>query len=514
MNRSRRREPPLSLVVPVYNERERVEEFFHELSAFVAARPPGSELIIVDDGSSDGTAELVESIVARSPRSHVTVLRRAHQGKGAAVAAGIAASSAEVTAFCDVDLSTPLAELHRIVQLAARADVLAIGSRDVSGSVLVRPQGKMRETLGRAYNRVLQATVTPGIVDTQCGAKAARTHVWRQVLPHCQQVGFAWDAEVIAVALALQIEVQEVAIAWHHDDRSRVRVFHDGLAMLRETMRISRSAAAARSTTGSGVLATTGADTSDEVFDAINATRLLKADRTHWWFRSKAAYVSTALRRTASTETANGPLLDIGAGAGGVSALLGWPPEEIVLIEGSEALVHGARARLGLPGIQASVNQIPVADEGAAVVALLDVIEHLADPGAALAEAARVLRPDGRLIVNVPAHRWLWSSADVELGHHRRYTRGTLRAELINAGFQPVVLTHVFSWLVAPVWLVRRRAAPGKAELGLDRRSPLIDFASLVLTAIERRAIGHVSIPFGTSVLCVAAKRKPADQAP
>lgn len=508
-------EPTLSLVVPVYNERERVGEFFDELRAFVAARPTGSELIVVDDGSVDGTAELVESLVEQSSRSEVSVLRRAHQGKGAAVAAGIAASRAEVIAFCDIDLSTPLSELLRIVRLAARADVLAIGSRDVSGSVLVRPQGKTREALGRAYNRLLQATATPGIVDTQCGAKAARAQVWRQVLPYCHQVGFSWDAEVIAVALALQIDVQEVAIAWHHDDRSRVRVLHDGLAMLRETMRISRSAATARATlVADASLVETRADTSGEVFDAINATRLLGADRTHWWFRSKAAYVSTALRRTAPAGCADGPLLDIGGGSGGVSALLGWPPERIVLIEGSEALLRGARARLGLGGVQGSVSQIPAMDEGAAVVALLDVIEHLVDARTALVEAARVLRPDGRLIVNVPAHRWLWSAADVELGHHRRYTRRALRAELDEAGFEPILLTHVFSWLVAPVWLVRRRAAPGKAELGLDRHSPLIDLASLALTAIERRTIGHVSIPFGTSVLCVATKRKPSRRAP
>jgi SAM-dependent methyltransferase len=137
-------------------------------------------------------------------------------------------------------------------------------------------------------------------------------------------------------------------------------------------------------------------------------------------------------------------------------------------------------------------------------VSFLDVLEHLDDPQTALLEAHRVLQPDGRLIINVPAHRWLWSPSDVSLGHHRRYTRRMLRKELVAAGFEPELTTHVFSWLVPPVWFVRRLARPSNAELGLDRRSLPIDVASLVLTALERMTIGRVSLPLGTSVLCVA----------
>jgi hypothetical protein len=92
--------------------------------------------------------------------------------------------------------------------------VLAIGSRDLATSTLLRPESPVREALGRTYNRLLQATITPGVVDTQCGAKVASRAVWEAVLAHTTELGFAWDAEAIAVARALGIEVQEVPIDW------------------------------------------------------------------------------------------------------------------------------------------------------------------------------------------------------------------------------------------------------------------------------------------------------------
>jgi SAM-dependent methyltransferase len=191
-----------------------------------------------------------------------------------------------------------------------------------------------------------------------------------------------------------------------------------------------------------------------------------------------------------------------------VTAKIGWPPDQVVVAEGNGALVGQARRAHGLSGVQANVDRLPLAAGAAGVVCLLDVIEHLVDPVAGLVEAKRVLGDDGHLVVNVPAHRWLWSTADEALGHVRRYTRRSLRAELDAAGFEPVLLTHVFSWLVAPVWLTRRLASSGDAELGLDRSSFLVDRAAMVLTLVERELIGRLPLPLGTSILCVAVPRR------
>lgn len=508
----------LALVVPLYDEAARFDEYAGRLVEWICARPTGSELVFVDDGSSDATPTLVAELIA-AHRAPVRLIRRPHQGKGAAVAAGLAATTAPYAGFCDADLATPLDQLERIVAVAHRAPVLAIGSRDLATSRVLRPEGAVREGLGRTYNRLLQATVTPGVVDTQCGAKVAARAVWDAVLPHCRERGFAWDAEAIAVAAALGITVQEVPIDWRHDERSGVRLLRDGAAMVAATPRVWRSARGARQQAVSKghapVPVTTAVDrvggapgmAGGEVFDADNAALLLAADRDHWWFRSKAAFVATALRRTAGECDTQGWLVDAGGGAGGVTALLGWSPERVVVVEGNADLVGAATAVHGLGGARGEVGALPVADGVVRVVCLLDVIEHLVAPQTALAEAARVLEPDGRLVVNVPAHRWLWSEADTALGHVRRYTRRSLRAELAAAGFEPVLISHVFSWLVAPVWLTRRLASGDGAELGLDRTSFAVDRAAMVLTWFERALLGRVSLPLGTSVLCVARRR-------
>lgn len=489
----------LGLVVPLFDEAVRFAEYGDQLVDYVARQPAGSELLFVDDGSGDDTARLVEQLIAQRSDATVRLLRRPHAGKGAAVAAGLAATAAELVAFCDLDLSTPLDQLDIVVAAATRGAPLAIGSRDLTGSRLLRRENRVRESLGRAYNRLLQATVTPGIVDTQCGAKAARREVWQRILPLCRQSGFAWDAEVVAVALALGVRVAEIPIEWRHDDRSKIRVGRDGLEMVLETGRIWQSARAARPAAPNRRPAGGG-----EVFDGENAAALLRADGSHWWFRSKAALVATALRRTAGPASGNGLLIDVGAGGGGVTAMLGWPPDRIVAVDGAAVLVRHAHHVNGLPAARCGVAFLPLATASAEVVCMLDVIEHLSDPTAALAEARRVLRASGRLVMTVPAGERLWSAADESLGHHRRYRVSLLRADLAAAGFSPVLVTHAFSWLTPFVWFDRRKADADAPGLGLDRTSLWIDRSALVLTAIERLLLGRVRLPMGTSLLCVA----------
>jgi len=488
----------VTLVVPLFNEHERLQEYGDSLAEFVADQPRGSELLFVDDGSVDGTQDLVQDLIDRYPAVDVRLLARRHEGKGAAVASGIRTARAPIVAFCDIDLSTPLEQLDRLIEITRRTDVLAVASRDMATSVLVRPEGRIRENLGRLLNRVLQATLTPGIVDTQCGAKSAKRQIWEAILPASREAGYVWDAEAIALARAVGVRVQEVPVAWRHDPRSKVRLLRDGAAMVAAIPRIRRTVRRAACQRRSVE--------HREVFDEANAALLSESDTDHWWFRSKAAYVATALRRSRSLWSSHGWLLDVGAGSGGVTSMLGWDPTSLVVVEGNETLLNQARTQHGLLGVRASAGWLPF-DEGMVdALCLLDVLEHLAQPTAALVEARRVLRRDGRLIISVPAHRWLWSKADEFLGHVCRYTRPALRRQLMDAGFEPELLTHIFSWLVAPAWLTRRALRRDTAELGLDRTSAPIDAAAMVLTLGERLLIGRVPIPFGTSILCVARK--------
>jgi 2-polyprenyl-3-methyl-5-hydroxy-6-metoxy-1,4-benzoquinol methylase/glycosyltransferase involved in cell wall biosynthesis len=486
----------LTLVVPLFNEARRFRVYAQRLADFVATYGDRSELIFVDDGSSDGTPELVDAFAQSDCGANVRLVRLPHCGKGAAVAAGLSAAESDVAAFCDVDLATPLGELARIIDAATRAPILAIGSRGTAASRITRRQEPIREYLGRMYNRVVQLLVVPGVVDTQCGAKAASTQVWQKILPFCREVGFAWDVEVISTARTLAIPVQEIGVEWRHRDGSQVRVMRDGLQMVRAIPRIRRNAAATLR------YRSQHSDVVKGTFDDANAELLAAADPNHWWLRSKATFVSLAMRRFAPR---TGWLVDIGSGPGDVTSMLGWAPDRTLAVEGNHQLVHEAKRRHSIVPVGSDAEHIPLADGTASVVCLLDVIEHLGDPVPTLREAARLLSPDGRLVVNVPAHPRLWSSADEFLGHARRYTRSTLVRDLEAAGLRMVWASHVFSWLVAPVWLRRRVIPSSEPQLGLDTASQLIDRAAMLLSRLEWSIASRRPLSVGTSLLCVAA---------
>jgi dolichyl-phosphate beta-glucosyltransferase len=395
---TRSQRAPLSIVLPVWNETHRAAPSIVELLDHLATLAPDSELIFVDDGSTDGTAELIEKVVAeRDPDANCRVLRRAHEGKGSATRAGILAARSPIIGFCDIDLATPLASFTTIVEAAERAPVLAIGSRDLLASRLVRRESPAREFLGRAYNRAVQAIVTPGIVDTQCGAKVARRDVWLTVLAHSVENAFAWDVEVCALARAAGIPVLEVAIDWRHDDGSNINVIRDGVRMLSALPRIRRRAAA---------------------FARSHRDRR----RTESWVdRSTISHIVAALRRFGSLSNRGGTLVDLTGDGDDLTARLGWSARDVVAV-----VDHAPHRAAAITRVVADPADTPLSAHSAAAVVVRGA---LTAPVAA--EAARVLRADGVLVafavggdprlvqaiarehgfaIELAAHAWSWRS--------------------------------------------------------------------------------------------------------
>jgi dolichyl-phosphate beta-glucosyltransferase len=235
--------PSLSIVFPAYNEELRIGELLAGLRAVAAGGLPGLELleaVIVDDGSCDATVARVKEELPGAPWITLVADGTPNQGKGAATARGVAAARGELVLLADVDLATPIDEVVKL-HAALRGGVdLAIGSRDVPGSI-VTDASFHRKLMGRIFNySVRRATGLP-FRDTQCGFKLMPTSVGRRLLGGLAVAGYAYDVEVLLRARALGLEVAEVPIRWRHRPGSKLNPLPAAVAMSRDVLRLARA---------------------------------------------------------------------------------------------------------------------------------------------------------------------------------------------------------------------------------------------------------------------------------
>ena len=210
--------PRLSVVIPSFNEAQRLPATLAHVRAHLDARGEAYEVLVVDDGSTDGTAD-----VARAARGPVRVLRHAqNRGKGHAVRAGMLAAAGDRRLMTDADLSTPIEELPRLeAELDGGFDV-AIGSRAVAGARVEVHQPLYREAMGRLFNRLVQTLLLPGLHDTQCGFKLWSADAATAAFAACRLDGFSFDVEALYVARRRGLRIAELPVVWRNDVASRV----------------------------------------------------------------------------------------------------------------------------------------------------------------------------------------------------------------------------------------------------------------------------------------------------
>jgi dolichyl-phosphate beta-glucosyltransferase len=230
-----RERPRLSVVVPAYNEAARVASTLEELAAFLHRLGISFEIRVVDDGSTDGTAAIVERHAALDRR--IVVQREPHRGKGGAVKAGMLAAGGDLRFLCDADLSMPVSELPRLLEPQAAGVDVAIGSREGHGARRVG-EPLRRHVTGRIFNRAVQYLALPGIEDSQCGFKMFTARAADAIFPLVTVSGWAFDIEVLYIARHLGFRVLEVPIEWHYRQASHLSVLRDSGGMLREVLRI------------------------------------------------------------------------------------------------------------------------------------------------------------------------------------------------------------------------------------------------------------------------------------
>jgi len=233
-------EPPkLSIVIPAFNEADRLMDEAARLHGAVVAGaidPASTQLIVVDDGSSDDTAQRSAELFALSFTDIRVLRRRTNSGKGAAIRDGIAVAAAPIVTFMDADMAVDPAQIPLLVTALDTADV-AIGSRSVPGSI-VESDNYRRAIMGRTFSRYVNLMTHMGIIDTQCGFKAFRTPVAR-LLFHCMRIErFAFDVELLYLARRLDFCVTEVPIHWRDVDGSAVRPVVDPFSMVVDVLRM------------------------------------------------------------------------------------------------------------------------------------------------------------------------------------------------------------------------------------------------------------------------------------
>ena len=228
-----------SLVIPAYNERNRIEGCLRSVAEWVRARPGGWDwkVILVDDGSTDGTRGAALRIAGEVGLVVEILRHEKNRGKGCAIRAGILASSGDPVLVSDVDLSTPLTEW---VKLAERLPThpIAIGSRGLGEKLVRRRQPFYRRFLGKAGNMLVRILAVPGIRDTQCGFKLFRGDIARDLFRRAKIDGFAYDMEILYLARLRGLAIAEVPVLWFNSPDSRVSVLRDTLPTLWDLLRL------------------------------------------------------------------------------------------------------------------------------------------------------------------------------------------------------------------------------------------------------------------------------------
>jgi dolichyl-phosphate beta-glucosyltransferase len=215
----------LSVVIPAHNEADHIKWLLEAFSVF-----NDLELIVAEDASTDGTQNIVQEFAARD-NNVVLSSCDALTGKGAAVKRGLALAKGEVLGFIDGDGSIHPKDLMRVAATIDNGADLAVGSRDLPTSVIVRPQPLFRRVSGSIYRLLARALLGIHIQDFQCGCKVFRRDVWKSLTIACD--GFAFDTELIAKAHKQGFVIIEVPITWHNQPNSKVRIMRDVVPMLK-----------------------------------------------------------------------------------------------------------------------------------------------------------------------------------------------------------------------------------------------------------------------------------------
>jgi glycosyltransferase involved in cell wall biosynthesis len=465
-------EPPrLSVIVPVYNEVGTVRTLLER----VFAVPIAKEVIVVDDGSTDGTREVLAELQTAVPDDErnrlVVLLQEQNQGKGAAVRTAVPHARGEITLIQDADLEYDPADYPRLIQpiVEGRADVV-FGSRFTGSPRRVLLFWHM--VANRLLTLVSNMCTNLNLTDMETCYKVFRTEILKRIPIRSNRFGL--EPELTAKAARMRCRIYEVPVAYYGRPYAEGKKigWKDGISALWTILRFRLVADVGREDDGAKTL--------------LRMSVLRRYSRFLW--EMIAPHVG---RR----------VLEIGSGQGLMTTYLAAREKLVATDIDPDYIALLRRQFAGRPNVEilpldlARLAENGLPPESFDTLVCTNVLEHVEDDRAALRGMRRLVAPDGRVVLIVPALRALYGSIDQAIGHHRRYTREEITSKLAEAG---LTVEHVsyFNVLGVAGWylnarLLRRRSVPGFQARLNDRLVPLL--------RLER----HLHLPFGMSLLAV-----------
>lgn len=235
----------VSIVIPAYNEERRLGPTLFAICDYFFSLQRKSEIIVVDDGSTDGTREVVSQTRKKLERyqslcSIKLLVHNTNYGKGAAVKTGMLAARGSILLFTDADLSTPITEFHRLEKALQDGADVVIGSRALPDSRIIVPQPWLRRQIGRFFPFLVRKLVLPDFKDTQCGFKAFKKETGQKLFRALKTTGFAFDVEVLLLAKKYALRIQELPVTWYNKSESKVVLWKSPWLMLKEILSLRR----------------------------------------------------------------------------------------------------------------------------------------------------------------------------------------------------------------------------------------------------------------------------------
>ncbi len=222
--------PHISVVIPAYNEETRIAATLRATVEFLKSSGLSFEVLVVDDGSSDSTVNVVEQLASELPG--VRCLRNPRNlGKGAAVKNGVFSSRGRFVAFLDADNSTRIADLDRLIGAVSKGAAIAVGSRAHRYSVIPVKQRGVRQMAGKVFNLLCRTLLGINVSDSQCGFKLFTSRAARKIFSISRIGGFCFDVEILFIARKKGLRIAEIPVTWSDNRESKVRLFKDSLGM-------------------------------------------------------------------------------------------------------------------------------------------------------------------------------------------------------------------------------------------------------------------------------------------